>query len=207
MPLRVVRCGELQRGSALELLHFQGPPIPPRESPSVHVAVGCTDDRRTLLCKFWVRERHTRAVHPPGGRVWTDSCVELFASHRGLAPGEYLNFECNAAGSLLAHRGVKGERAENAAAVCVVTEPSLGREPFGARENAEGEEWTMGLAIPAAALGLGEGELVSACGLRINAYKCGDELEVPHWVSLFPVATETPDFHRVDSFVELQFDT
>ena len=36
--------------------------------------------------------------------------------------------------------------------------------------------------------------------LWFNIYKCGDGLKKPHFISLFPIDTPEPDFHRLESF-------
>ncbi|MBR3471266.1 MAG: hypothetical protein IKH22_01600, partial [Prevotella sp.] len=36
-------------------------------------------------------------------------------------------------------------------------------------------------------------------------YKCGDCLSVPHYLSLFPITTERPDFHRPEFFQDIVF--
>jgi len=42
--------------------------------------------------------------------------------------------------------------------------------------------------------------------VRANFYKCGDELQTPHFLSWNPVRTERPDFHRPDFFGVLEFE-
>eukprot|EP00041_Stephanoeca_diplocostata_P007261 m.101417 g.101417 ORF g.101417 m.101417 type:complete len:91 (-) comp16806_c0_seq5:2422-2694(-) len=65
--------------------------------------------------------------------------------------------------------------------------------------------WTLAVAIPKEAFGLSAGDDMSACGLKFNSYKCGDSLPTPHWVTLFPIDTTTPDFHRPDGFQPMTF--
>jgi hypothetical protein len=37
--------------------------------------------------------------------------------------------------------------------------------------------------------------------IRLNVYKCGDKLSTPHYLSLAPIKTTDPDFHRPEFFV------
>ncbi|WP_350005689.1 carbohydrate-binding family 9-like protein, partial [Phocaeicola dorei] len=42
--------------------------------------------------------------------------------------------------------------------------------------------------------------------VRANFYKCGDELQKPHFLSWSPIKIEKPDFHRPDFFGLLEFE-
>ncbi len=42
--------------------------------------------------------------------------------------------------------------------------------------------------------------------LKANFYKCGDELQTPHFLSWNPIEIEKPDFHRPDFFGTLRFE-
>ena len=42
--------------------------------------------------------------------------------------------------------------------------------------------------------------------IRANFYKCGDELQKPHFLSWSPIKIEKPDFHRPDFFGLLEFE-
>ena len=165
---------------------------------------GGEGDDEALLVKFWVTEQTAKAEHPQEGLmppVWTDSCCELFLAHKYLRNGVYMNFETSAAGVSLAHIGVKGDRGHIADATpgAIVTVPSLGKKPFGPR-NMGGREWSLAISIPKAVLQIPLGVGICDVGLCGNAYKCGDDLPVPHWVTLFPIDTDPPDFHRPDGF-------
>jgi hypothetical protein len=46
-------------------------------------------------------------------------------------------------------------------------------------------------------------KLEAGATLRANFYKCGDELQVPHFLSWNPIGVETPDFHRPEFFGKL----
>ena len=138
--------------------------------------------------------------------MWTDSCCELFLSHDHLADGVYLNFETSAAGVCLSHIGVKGERSHipEATAGAILTLPSLGMELFEARATG-GAEWSLAIAIPKSVLQIPAGVSIRDSGLRGNAMKCGDDLPLPHWATLFEIATDKPDFHRPDAFQRFSF--
>ncbi len=42
--------------------------------------------------------------------------------------------------------------------------------------------------------------------MRMNAYKCGDGLSVPHYVTLAPIRTASPDYHRPEFFIPLRLE-
>ena len=42
--------------------------------------------------------------------------------------------------------------------------------------------------------------------IKANFYKCGDELQTPHFLSWNPIQIEQPDFHRPDFFGTLEFE-
>ena len=42
--------------------------------------------------------------------------------------------------------------------------------------------------------------------IKANFYKCGDELQTPHFLSWNPINIEKPDFHRPDFFGSLEFE-
>jgi hypothetical protein len=83
---------------------------------------------------------------------------------------------------------------------------SLGSELIPSPRKAP-DEWTLTALIPKKALKvdpnhkLNDPELKFVC----NSYKCGDKLPNPHWVTLHAVKTDSPDFHRPDSFQPLNF--
>ena len=81
---------------------------------------------------------------------------------------------------------------------------SLGTEPFDVRE--EPTKWEVALRIPISTFF--KHKLKSFDGLKAkgNAYKCGDNLPVPHFISLNPIKTKQPDFHRSEFFGEMTFE-
>ncbi len=167
-----------------------------------------------LLADYRVTEDCVRAVAAhDNGNVWEDSCCELFLQPlEGETPQEtatatYYNMECNAAGALLignGHDRSDRTRASQDVLDSVDRWASMGREPFG--DTAGERTWRLCLAIPVGALF--RHRLASFDGLRArgNVYKCGDRLPQPHFLSLYPIATPKPDFHRPDCFGPIRFE-
>ena len=156
-----------------------------------------------LVLHYKVQEQCVRATYgEDDGSVWTDSCVECFI--RNTDSDTYYNIECNCVGTLLI--GLRGEdvgrsRLPLEMLAEVKRWASLGREPFGVRE--EQTAWELALVIPTAVFSKYPIQLEKGGKLRANFYKCGDDLPVPHYVSWNPINVEKPSFHRPECFGEL----
>lgn len=147
-----------------------------------------------------VRVRYTKFQDP----VYKDSCVEFFVDMDPEARRGYVNFETNAAGTLLAAFGP--DRAH--------------REPLWPEDLAEFEaaasirgpvdgphgaaDWTLEYRVPLALFATLYGrEIAPERRAAANFYKCGDETETPHYGAWSPIDTPRPDFHRPEFFGDL----
>ena len=165
--------------------------------PTAQVRMALTDD--TLLIHYHAEEEAVLARYDrDNDPVWTDSCMECFLlGHDGRT---YYNIECNCIGTLLVGRGDKRTdriRLPQEQLATVARWSTLGRQPFGLRN--EPTTWDLTLAIPFAMFGA-DSVIFTRQTLKGNVYKCGDDLPTPHFVSLFPIPIEEPDFHRPDHF-------
>ncbi len=160
--------------------------------------------RTSLKFRFLVREKQPRITcHQMNDPVYKDSCVELFIQPLGKPGTPYLNFEINAAGTLLLGKGVtRADRElltpQEAAGITI--RPGACTDPFG------DAWWEMLLEIPFSWLEAqvpGFRAEAGAC-LRMNLYKCGDDTAVPHYGSWNPMTAQKPDFHRPEDFGELE---
>lgn len=159
-----------------------------------------------LILKWDVREKCTAAKESGDNcRTWTDSCVEFFFQPAG--EDKYYNLEATCIGNLLMgwRSGRKGAIPATDEQLSLIERfPSLGREPFA--ERLGDNRWSLVLAVPANAYT--HSDIKTFCGLkgRFNAYKCGDELSTPHFLSFAPITTQNPDFHRPEFFTEISFE-
>ena len=81
---------------------------------------------------------------------------------------------------------------------------SLGRTPF---EERIGEcTWEVALVIPYTVFIKHRITSLDGQTIKANFYKCGDELQTPHFLSWNPINIEKPDFHRPDFFGSLEFE-
>lgn len=158
-----------------------------------------------LVVRYDVSECCTMArVTHDFGRIWTDSCVELFVA---LDDSGYYNFEITCIGRmLLSFRKVRPNPIDAPQPVVdtVRRYPSLGCEPF--EERVGDNRWSLTAVIPATALFRHDVKSWSGLSVRMNLYKCGDDLSKPHFLSWQPIENPKPDFHLPQFFGEVRFE-
>ena len=172
--------------------------------PHVEFAAAHTGD--ALLLHYRVEEQSVRAVaRQDHENIWEDACVEFFCMP--AQDGIYYNVECNCTGKLLVAAG-KDRNTRKPAPMQVMKEidrwASLGTEPFDTRE--EPTKWELALRLPITTFFLHKLNALDGLTASGNAYKCGDNLPVPHFISWNPIATPSPDFHRPDFFGQILFE-
>ncbi len=173
--------------------------------PSFEVALAHTGDE--LLIHYRVKEQSVRAVaENDQDAVWQDSCVEFF-SQPNPEDGIYYNIECNCTGKILFAAGTG--RHDRTPAPTEVTSlikrwSSLGYAPF--KERLEETSWEVALVVPHEVYFQHDVKSLNGLKIKANVYKCGDELRVPHFVSLYPISKPSPDFHCPEFFREMEFE-
>jgi hypothetical protein len=165
---------------------------------------------QSIFLNYQVEESDIKAVcDVDNGPVWEDSCVEFFISFQDVF---YYNIECNCIGKILIATGVgKKDRLPIPADYIKRIDrwSSLGNLPI---ENKSGK-WELSLIIPQEVflsdkISLSPlSSLNSLDGLEVkgNFYKCGDNLQVPHFLSWNPIKTEKPNFHLPAFFGKISF--
>ena len=158
-------------------------------------------DKRGIAILFNVSESHTKAVElADNGRVWEDSCVEFFVSNP-VGSG-YFNFELNAIATLLAAQRTSREDATHFSAdklSQIVRHTSFDHTPV---DICTQNSWWAVEYIPFSLLGLS----APPKELGANLYKCGDNLNQPHYLSWSPITLSKPNFHCPDFFGTLTFE-
>ena len=136
-------------------------------------------------------------AYQDNGDVWKDTCMELFLKPFAEDP-DYINIECNALGYMLIGKGVdRNNRTLITSALKPHMEVSVALEP--------GKGWSVEYQIPFQALEEIFGRALkpkAGTKLWLNAYLCGDETPLPHWVAWNRIDIPNPDFHRSDYFGE-----
>jgi hypothetical protein len=172
--------------------------------PEVSVQIAFNENE--LFLQYQVNEQSVKAeVTKNNGRVWTDSCVEFFLSPEGNS--EYYNLEVNGIGTVLLGFRKKGEVPVYATDEQIATIrriSSLGNSPFAERKKQT--KWQITMAIPWMVYFRHELKPVAGKKMRGNFYKCGDELNVPHFISWTKINTPNPSFHVPEFFGGLEFD-
>jgi len=160
--------------------------------------------RDGILIHYKVTEEHVRAMTGHDfGPVWEDSCVEFFLSPEG--DGVYYNVECNCVGYLHVAVGAGRHDREKADPELVKTIKrwtSLGNAPFGEKDGRT--TWEAALFIPYSVYWKHRIDIDKEIKGTANVYEC-QEGGHPHFISLFPIETEAPDFHRPEFFREIIF--
>ena len=144
------------------------------------------------------RERSPKAEQLlPNSMVCTDSCLEFFLNPQ---PGrsKFINFEMNAAGTLLL--GVN----EGGAFRCL--DPAL-QAGCGLRTRVDEASgvWEAFFCVPDSLMEAVFPGFIPAAAFHMqgNFYKCGDWTEQPHYGSWNPVTREPVDFHCPECFGDI----
>lgn len=132
--------------------------------------------------------------------VHADSCVEFFIQPSPDTDDRYLNFEINAAGTLLLGLGSSREREKlydiDPALFDIRAQVNL-KDP-----NNQKTYWELQYAIPASFIQehFPDFNLQAGTIMRGNFYKCGDDTEKPHYGCWNLVRSATPEYHRKEDF-------
>ncbi|MDQ1914472.1 carbohydrate-binding family 9-like protein [Paenibacillus sp. GD4] len=187
--------------SELSVSHYQW--LDNGYAPEVKAALAYTSGR--LHLQFRIYESMPKvSYYTPNEPVCKDSCVEFFVQPLPDSDPRYVNFELNAAGTLLLKLGENRhdrifleEPEPDAFRIRTMTEC---KDPIDGRDY-----WLVSLSIPFAWLQSLFPSFQPKPGhrLRGNLYKCGDETPLPHFGSWSPVTSDRPDFHRSCDFGDL----
>ncbi len=129
--------------------------------------------------------------------VWQDSCMEFFiCAVEGRE--EYINFEMNSVGAFLTEFG-KGKN--NRVCLCTLTD----KEPTVSTQVSSCG-WSLELYIPCSLISEVYCSVfdASACEIKGNFYKCGDETGHKHYDSFTRMSTLPPGFHNPDLFANIK---
>ncbi|MCL2326498.1 MAG: carbohydrate-binding family 9-like protein [Proteobacteria bacterium] len=166
--------------------HWHNPPALPR------AVVRCTATYDRFTFDFDVTEPLScfrLQCQRDGDACWQDSCVEVFLQS---STGDYVNFECNAAGVCLAQVGPDRHQRRP---FLVGDYALIHRQARILSHGPDAVCWTLTLSIPRTLLGL-----PPSAPLLGNLYKCASLAQTPHYLVAFPIHTPTPDFHQPADF-------
>ena len=165
--------------------------------PDVDFAIAHSNEH--LLLKFYVTEKHVRAINlMPNGPVYNDSCVEFFISW-----GEdktYYNLEFNCSGTC--NFGY-GEIRDRRTPICEsLIKRVLYQSVFKSLNMQEPSliHWELTLKIPVEVFAHHQFASFNDRSCRVNFYKCGDLLPQPHYLSWTEIHSAEPNFHLPEFF-------
>lgn len=158
-------------------------------------------DEEEISAVFRITEPSVKAEYSEiNSKVYEDSCSELFLS---FGNGFYYNFEISCTGCILAEHGKnKCQRKFLDSKIIEKIEVSstLGKKPFGIKN--EITNYTLTVKIPKDVFVFDSGK-IDISSLTGNIYKCADKSPAPHYMTLFDIKSEKPDFHRPEFFKKL----
>ncbi len=191
----------------LTLSNFMGDK--PEHFPKVQAKVAYHG--HDIAAIFRVEDRYVRAVETSNhGRIWEDSCVELFVTPSSDIKTGFFNIEMNCCGKFLCcHQLTRG--------VDVRPMQDKDMSKFNVahtlngplqEEIAEPVIWCVEYTFPAEILSAYSSATMPAPGVvwRANFYKCADLCSHPHWLTWTQVDNPTPNFHLPQFFGELVFE-
>lgn len=161
-------------------------------------AFSAAHSSRYIYVDFFTRCNYLRAVnYKNNSPVSQDSCVEFFMQLPGS--DEYWNFEFNCIGTVNAsHRKERNNphRLTDDEISQIKRYASCGVNPFQELEGLF--SWSLTVGIPFSLTGIENPKFPME--ISGNFYKCASATSMPHYLSLFPIKTEKPDFHRPEFF-------
>ena len=172
------------------------------DKPLKNLATACYIEKKSsfLHAKFEVKEPSLKAVMEGYNcDVFKDSCVELFIS---LDKKNYYNFEISCIGAILGQHGMgRFDRMflDEDILSRIRVFSSLGSSPIGVLSRPF--SYTLEVEIPKDVFVFDTDK--SFDDSTGNIYKCADESPTPHYMYLYEVKTEKPDFHRPEFFGKL----
>lgn len=171
-------------------------------APSVKFRMAHDDEN--IYIDWEVEEDDVKAVAvEDGGKVYKDSCVELFISFD--KDFTYYNIETNCIGKILLCNGKERHNRTMVPSELVSKidrYASLGVELI---ENKCGK-WTLSQKIPLEVFSFNSLNGLSGLQARANFYKCGDDLSVPHFLTWNAIKSDAPDYHRPECFGLIEFE-
>ena len=157
-----------------------------------------------IVLKFSVTGKELKVNYQRSNEaVYKDSCVEFFFSI-GEEPG-YYNFEFNAIGTCLAAFGSNRHNRQylsNDTIQQIKTYSNIETSLTGSSKNIH---WELTVVLPLSVFSYHQ--ITGFKGMKgaANFYKCGDDLNQPHYVVWNPILANKPDFHLREYFGNLHF--
>ena len=162
-------------------------------TPYVHAKV--VYDETGFDVEFYVKESDPlREKTEHFQAVSEDSCVEFFANFDPENTNEYINFEVNANGVMRADIRTDRYNYKNLELADI--------EGLDINVKIEKEYWQVNYTIGFDMIKkyYPNFEIEKCKFIKGNFYKCGSKTKIRHYMTLFELKCEKPDFHRPEYF-------
>ncbi|APD06924.1 hypothetical protein UJ101_01405 [Flavobacteriaceae bacterium UJ101] len=155
-----------------------------------------------LFLEFQVEENQLKAEQVAFmGPVHRDSCVEFFVS---IDNKHYYNFEFNAIGARYVNfRSIETREKKPFSKKVLEQIQVKSSEKLFTKVDRKKAKWKLNVWIP---FSFFIEKNIPQKIIKANFYKCGDGLEIPHYLSWNAIQTKKPSFHEPDFFGELSFE-
>lgn len=168
--------------------------------PEVEVRLFYTDEN--LHVRFRTHEDNpTITYYRMNEEVYKDSCVEFFVQPLPSQDDRYLNFEMNAAGTLLLGLGAGRNRSR------LALDPGIFNidAKTGLKDQNGKTYWQVQYSVPFSFIKnhFPAFEAQAGAELRANFYKCGEDVPQPHYGCWNLIESDKPDFHVSEFFGHL----
>ncbi|MFD1631044.1 carbohydrate-binding family 9-like protein [Pseudopedobacter beijingensis] len=151
-----------------------------------------------IAIKYYVTEDEIKAVYnQPNDPVYLDSCVEFFVS---LDQDSYYNFEFNCNGTCLSQVGKNKQNRSFLPLFVIDSIKTTKSIKYIDIKDVHLINWELTVVIPFSAFINHQLDHLDGKELRMNFYKCGDELPQPHYLCWNKVETIEPNFHVPEFF-------
>ena len=157
-----------------------------------------------IFLKYDVEEHEVLARYrKTNDPVYKDSCVEFFIEFDNEK--SYYNFEFNRLGTCL---GSFGPQRIGRTLLPVEFLETIKFERTLLQKTGPSEpviNWTLMLMIPVQVFSFHKFTLLSGKECKVNFYKCGDDLSLPHYLTWNNVNSPEPNFHQPEFFGDAKF--
>lgn len=150
-----------------------------------------------IFLKYYISEKYIAAVRRRiNEEVYKDSCVEFFISFEDNL--NYYNLEFNCAGAVLGQYGCNKTRRKFINSRLL--EQIHTKTEIKFNEQNQLFDWELTIAIPTEVFEFHQINDFAGVACRLNFFKCGDDLPIPHYLAWNNIDTVKPDFHRPEYF-------
>lgn len=158
-----------------------------------------------LLLKYFIKEKQVKVAHREiNSPVHKDSCAEMFIGLEG--EDRYYNYEFNCLGVCSAGFG-DGRHGRDPLPEEIISKIKISAMVESVVEtDIPLVHWQLTLIFPPEAFCFHQLTTWSNLACKGNFYKCGDDLNDPHFITWNPVEAAQPDFHRPEYFGSISFE-